>query len=308
MKKLISTKMKVFMVFLLLTSITCFASSMVVLYKSDFKLSNYVNFDNWNFWNNYHNYYSYNNYDNNIFDEPLTDIINLNIDLTGYDVALEVHAGNNLMISTSKDNSNILNITNTDGTLNILPSNVSSNLLIKIPSSYNKNLDLKFTTGYTNISNLTLESLNIQGINSDIGLTNINCNSNQISTTNGDINLNNITSKELSADSLNGDIYSSNLKGAVNLKTISGNIFASLTNEISTVTINSTNGDVDLEISTDNNFAIDYNTVSGEFNQYSDSHRFSKYDVVINNRNYKITMGTGSVPVSITTVSGSLDF
>ena len=46
MKKLISTKMKVFMVFLLIASITCFTTAMVTLYNSNFKLSDYTNFDN----------------------------------------------------------------------------------------------------------------------------------------------------------------------------------------------------------------------------------------------------------------------
>ena len=48
MKKLITTKKKFFMVFLLITSITCFTSLMVVLYKSDFKLRDYTSFDNRN--------------------------------------------------------------------------------------------------------------------------------------------------------------------------------------------------------------------------------------------------------------------
>lgn len=308
MKKLISTKMKIFMAFLLIGSITFFTSSMVVLYRSDFKLSDYTNFGKWDLgWNNHHYY----DYSSTFLDEPLTNIQNLNMDFTGYDVELEVHSGSNLIINgnpnfSSVDNS--LNVTNVDGTLTILPSNISRNILIKLPSSYNNNLDFKFTDGYANLSNMTLKTLKFQGVNADLDINVVTLTSGNFSTTNGDITLKDISSNDLSANTLDGEIYSTNLKGNVNLTTIEGDIFAGLSNEINNSKINTTNGDVNLELPPDNNFLIDYNTVSGDFDQYSNSSNFNKYDIKRNNRNYKITIGTGTIPISITTVNGDLSF
>lgn len=308
MKKLISTKMKIFMAFLLIGSITFFTSSMVVLYRSDFKLSDYTNFGRWDLgWNNHHYY----DYSNTFLDEPLTNIQNLNMDFTGYDVELEVHSGSNLIINgnpnfSSVDNS--LNVTNVDGTLTILPSNISRNILIKLPSSYNNNLDFKFTDGYANLSNMTLKTLKIQCVNADLDINVVTLTSGDLSTTNGDITLKDISSNDLSANTLDGEIYSANLKGNVNLTTIEGDIFAGLSNEINNSKFNTTNGDVNLELPPDNNFLIDYNTVSGDFDQYSNSSNFNKYDIKRNNRNYKITIGTGAIPISVTTVDGDLSF
>ena len=306
MKKLISTKMKIFMVFLLITSITCFTTSLVVLYRSDFKLSDYsILNNNWSFgWRD--NYY--NNFNTTLLDEPLTNIENLNIDFTGYKVTLEVYSGDNLIINSSDPSSSTeksLNISNTDGTLAISASNISRNLLLKIPSSYTNNLDFKFTDGSANLSDITLESLKIQSTNSDINIDNVTLLSANVSTTNGDINLNNINSKDLSVNTSNGEIFSTNLKGNVNLSSTSGDIFASLTNEITNSKINTTNGDVELNLPIDNNFLIDFNTTNGELDDYLNS---SKYNIKNHNGNFKITIGTGVVPISVTTVNGDLSF
>lgn len=306
MKKLISTKMKIFMVFLLIASITCFTTSLVVLYRSDFKLSDYSNLNNnWSFgWRD--NYY--NNFNTTLLDEPLTNIENLNIDFTGYKVTLEVYSGDNLIINSSDPSSSTeksLNISNTDGTLAISASNISRNLLLKIPSSYTNNLDFKYTDGSANLSDITLESLKIQSTNSDININNVTLSSANISTTNGDINLNNINSKDLSVNTSNGEIFSTNLKGNVNLSSTSGDIFASLTNEITNSKINTTNGDVELNLPIDNNFLIDFNTTNGELDDYLNS---SKYNIKNHNGNFKITIGTGVIPISVTTVNGDLSF
>lgn len=306
MKKLISTKMKIFMVFLLIASITCFTTSLVVLYRSDFKLSDYSNLNNnWSFgWRD--NYY--NNFNTTLLDEPLTNIENLNIDFTGYKVTLEVYSGDNLIINSSDPSSSTeksLNISNTDGTLAISASNISRNLLLKIPSSYTNNLDFKYTDGSANLSDITLESLKIQSTNSDININNVTLSSANISTTNGDINLNNINSKDLSVNTSNGEIFSTNLKGNVNLSSTSGDIFASLTNEITNSKINTTNGDVELNLPIDNNFLIDFNTTNGELDDYLNS---SKYNIKNHNGNFKITIGTGVIPISVTTINGDLSF
>lgn len=322
MKKLISTKMKVFMVFLLITSITCFTTSTVVLYRSNFKLSDYINFDSWNNWYN-HNFefgYNYNDYNTTFLDEPLTDIQNLNIDFAGHDVTLEVHAGSNLIINSSNTTigtvyrstdssnttSNSLNVANSEGTLTVVPYTMPKQILVKVPSTYNKNIDLKTTSGYIDLSNLTLESFNINGVNSDIYLNNINCKSSTVHTINGDINLDNLTSTDLLVDTVDGEIYASNLKSNINLKTISGDIFAGLTNELTNATIKSTSGSINLEVLESNNFSIDYSTINGDLEQYSSD--FRNYNITNNNRNYKISMGTGAVPISITTVDGDLSF
>lgn len=322
MKKLISTKMKVFMVFLLITSITCFTTSTVVLYRSNFNLSDYINFDRWNNWynGNFGFTYNYNDYNTTFLDESLADIQNLNMDFTGHDVTLEIYSGSNLIINSSNTTigtisrsidpsnttSNSLNVTTSEGTLTVLPYTMPKQLLIKVPSTYNKNINLKTTSGYIDFSNLTLESININGVNSDIYLNNINCKSSNIYTINGDINLDNLTSTDLLVDTVVGEIYASNLKSNIDFKTISGDIFAGLTNELTNANIKSTSGSINLKVLENNNFSIDYSTINGDLEQYSSD--FRNYNITNNNRNYKISMGTGAVPISITTVDGDLSF
>lgn len=307
MKKLMSTKMKLFMVFLLITSITCFISSMIILYNSDFKLTNYVDFNMWN--NKNHTYYS--DYSTIILDQPLNDIKNLNIDFTGHDVTLEVHSGNNLIINANKPTSSIeslLNITNNDGSITILPSGISKNILVKIPLNYANNLDFKSTNGYVNLADITLESLKINCINSDVNINNLTLTSGNIYTTDGDISLTDINSKDLSVNTLDGDIYGNNLKGIVNLKTVSGDILAGFTNEITNSKIDTTDGDVSLNIPDNSNFLIDFNTVTGELDDYVYSSITSNANIEKFNNNSKIIIGTGVVPISVTTVDGDLSF
>lgn len=320
MKKLISTKMKIFMVFLLITSITCFTSSMVVLYNSNFKLSDYINWNSWDHWNfgwDYNNY-NYNDYTHTILDESLTDIQNLNLDFNGLDVIFQINSGNTLTVNgrinyEGYNSIDALNINRDNGTLTISPKNIHTSLLVKIPSSYTNNLSLKLTTGSVDLSDMTLQSLITQSVSSDLNLTNITCTTGNISTSNGNIVLNNFTSTDLSADTLHGEIYSTGLKGSVNLKTISGDIFSSLTNDVTGGKFNSTNGSINLDLPLDNNFLIDYNTVNGDFNTVNNDFEphpstIGNYDITSTNRNSKISMGTGTIPISITTIDGDLSF
>ncbi|MGL5354627.1 MAG: DUF4097 family beta strand repeat-containing protein [Clostridium sp.] len=308
MKKLISTKMKVFMVFLLITSITCFTSSMVVLYNSNFKLSDYIDWNNWYFgWNS--NHYDSNYYNKNILDMPLADIQSLNLDFSKVsNVNFEVYSGSNLIISSYNNVDNSLNVTNSEGTIAISPSTNINDILVKLPLSYANNLDLKFINGTTNISDITLSSLKIEAINSDININNVKCPSANILTSNGDIKLNNLFSTELSATSSNGEIYSTNLEGSISLKTTFGDIVAGVTNKATNVNINSTNGEVDLQLSQDTNCTIDYNTITGNLDKSSEISRRSSTTVTKNNGSSIIVIGSGIVPISVTTVDGDLEF
>lgn len=307
MKKLINTKMKIFMVFLLIASITCFTTSMIILYNSDFKLTNFADFNMWN--NKKHTYYS--DYSTVILDQSLNDITNLNIDFTGHDVTLEVHSGDNLIINANKptlSTANLLNVTNTNGTITISPSGISKNILVKLPSNYTNNFDFKSTNGNVNLSNMNLQSFKIESINSDLNINNLTLALGNISTSNGNISLTNVNSKDLSANTLNGEIYGNNLKGIVNLKTVSGDIFADFTNEITNSKIDTIDGDVSLNISENSNFLIDFNTVDGELDDYEHSAIANNIKIEKHNNNFKILIGTGVIPISVTTVDGDLSF
>lgn len=309
MKKLISTKMKVFMVFLLITSITCFTSSMVVLYNSNFKLSDYTNWDNWFLgFNSTHYNHSY--YNNNILDMPLSDIENLNFDFSdGTNINFETYPGSNLIINDSTNSDNNLTVTNVEGTLTIAPSAVSNAVLVKLPLNYAKNLNLKLTNGNVNLSDLTLTALKIETVSSNINMNNIKCPTANISSNNGDINLNKFLSTDLSIYSSNGDINTTNLEGNIAIKNISGDIDTHFNPSNTTkVVVDSTNGDVDLHLSQDSNCTIEYTTINGNVDDISKISLNQNTSISRNNKNAKIVIGTGSTPVLITTVSGDLNF
>lgn len=321
-KKIISTKMKFFMSFLLVSSIICFSTAFIQLYYSNFKLSNYFNV-NESILEDLFNKHSVNRTNtingDEIFSKTfnLNEIDNINIDFNGYTVFLKSYPGDTLSLYAYSNegiqiqNNNDFISSNVDNkTLNLLPSsNLSSvvnnkkniDFLIKIPYSYSNNLSANLFSGSIKLDNLTLKSLNLKSISSDISLSNITCETSNISNTNGNITTNTFRTKDLYLNTINGNISSTELSGKVMLSTVNGNVSALISPSLTNIDINTTSGEVYLSTPNDSNLSINYSTVNGDFYKNKDNNK------QLNKENVSLTLGDGSTKANIKTVSGNLN-
>ncbi|MBN2069321.1 MAG: DUF4097 family beta strand repeat protein [Opitutales bacterium] len=116
----------------------------------------------------------------------------------------------------------------------------------------------------------------------------------------GDIQTEQI-SKDATAESVSGDISLVTSKGNINLETVSGDIHLRMIEEPFAVNVESVSGDVDFECKKAMNFKINLESMSGEMDcQYPLSNMSKKDDHLIG------TLGEGTVPIDIETVSGNI--
>lgn len=313
-KKLISTKMKIFIACIFLGSILSFSAAGVLLYNSGFQLSNYFDFDNYDIGLFYNN--RLNGYEVYTANENLDGVENLTLDFNGYDTYIETYSGSTIELSIENlngsnseiSNSNPFNISRDNGSLSIKPNTdlnndlfKHSNFIIKIPYSYAKNLNLNIISGNVSLTNLTLNDLSVKTINADVILNSTTCETSNISTTNGYIDANTFTSKILSLNTVDGNIYFSPLIGEVSLSTISGNASLTLSNSLTKLDVVSTSGEVELTLPSSPNFAVNFSTVSGDlYNSLNDSFASE------NQENINFNLGNGDNKLNIKTVSGNL--
>lgn len=198
-KKLISTKMKLFMLALFLLSITLYASGCIVLAQSGYKLSDYSN--------ELHINPNSFKFDVNLFDFNNSSIskeypINNNIseimlDLNSQDIKVENYEGQTLKVQIKSNSSTSSELLETeDGNKLILSAKYDTpsdaTITLSIPNSFNNNRDaLKLVTssGDIQISNLSLDSLNISTASGHTKVSNLNLNYFSSDSSSGDSHL-----------------------------------------------------------------------------------------------------------------------
>ena len=321
-RKIISNKMKIFMAFLLLSSIICFTTAFIQLYYSDFKIDNY--FDVSQYYNNTLNL----GMDSNVLngDEiysksiDLKDIDTVNINFDNYTTIVQSYPGDNLSISIySKYNSSsaqnkqiellsnsidnkVLKVTPSQNILSVNEYRNNISFLIKIPYSYSNSVNINNSNGNIDLTNLNLKNLNIKSTNSDVLINNLNAESTTISTTSGNIVTNGLNSKELALNTTDGSISSTDNFSNSSISTINGYISALISSNLSNLTINSTSGDVNLSIEKDSNLTLTYSTINGSLYRDSSDNNSDYVDT-----DTTLTFGNGSGKVNIKTVHGDLN-
>lgn len=321
-RKIISNKMKIFMAFLLLSSIICFTTAFIQLYYSDFKIDNY--FDVSQYYNNTLNL----GMDSNVLngDEiysksiDLKDIDTVNINFDNYTTIVQSYPGDNLSISIySKYNSSsaqnkqiellsnsidnkVLKVTPSQNILSVNEYRNNISFLIKIPYSYSNSVNINNSNGNIDLTNLNLKNLNIKSTNSDVLINNLNAESTTISTTSGNIVTNGLNSKELALNTTDGNISSTDNFSNSSISTINGYISALISSNLSNLTINSTSGDVNLSIEKDSNLTLTYSTINGSLYRDSSDNNSDYVDT-----DTTLTFGNGSGKVNIKTVHGDLN-
>lgn len=316
-KKLISTKMKIFMTLLLIGSIALFSIAGVVLYNSGFKLNNYFNLKNptLDYFNNHYVDYNKESFSTT---SSLNGIENLNLDFNEYITSIETYEGEDIKVSVYPRNSNIQDIsspiiiTPDNNTLTIKAntdtlSKVNNNdfeFLIQIPYSYSKNLNINLLSGDISLHNINLLNLTIKSTDSDITLDNLKSESATISVTNGNINTNNSTINKTSFDTVSGDIDLNNASGSVTLSSVNGDIDSTLTDSLTDLSINTTSGDVDLSIANNNNISVSFSSTTGEFEPNISDPSLNNLSIPKSGGSINFALGTGTSKIDVTTVTG----
>ena len=316
-KKLISTKMKIFMTFLLVTSILFYTTALIQLNNSNFKLSNYLNINEYNFPN-----WSFSTNSTLGGDEILSKDINLN-DIDTIDInfnnnyaVIETYPGDKLnitaystyyskaitetidIISNSIDSKN-LNLSTATDLSNSKEYENSISFLIKIPYSFSNNTNINIGSGNINLNNLNLKNLNIKTSSANIYINNLNSDNANISSTSGDLITNKFNTNKISLHNVSGSISSTGITGDATISTISGSISILASINLNTLDIDSNSGNVHFSVSEDSNISLNYSTINGEFYK-------SNYDNNNYSKNISLNFGDGSKKVNIKTVNGNL--
>ena len=298
-KKLISTKMKMFIIGLLILSIIFYTSGCIILVKSNYKLSDYtneINFRASSFSNNFFNFInSSSSHDYNIDDDiseinfniNSQDISVVNTDSELLNVSINGFSAPNIQMNLSKNNNKMIFSSNVD-----IPD--YTDIIISIPKSISDKIMLKITTrnGNININNFSYNSINLSSASGDICLKNSNLNYIYSSTSSGDIILDSVTSYiETNLSCLSGSIDGTGNFGTLTGSTSSGDISLAFIDSLQNVFLNSTSGDITLSLPSKLGYEINYSTIYGDLN--------SNNDLLIN--------GDKSNKLNVNTTSGDLN-
>lgn len=313
MKKFISTKMKVFISFLIVISVGCYIAAAVTLYNSDYKLSNYVN--EWKFhdfrvgWNFDWDYYI----SSGVIEKDLPSTIeNIILKSTSSDLSFEFYNEDKLKIEVSGDFDGGYEYT--DGVRNISINNnevfIEANesykvrgLKIKlfIPSRYKGNISLTSTSGEIRGTGGDLNKINISTQSGDIETNNLTANILEFTSTSGEIYASNLKSSNSQIKSSSGDIDILGNTGDASINTTSGKVEINISELNKNLNISTSSGDVSLQIPPNANYKLGYTTSSGDL-------KGSVGNINIESgRTYSITNGDGSNSINVNTTSGDLD-
>lgn len=313
-RKIISTKMKVFMSIFFTIFISCYLAGIIVLYNSDYRLSDY--FDNWDFdfdfdfdWPNYK--YSVNDSENIVLEDSVNEI---NVDCSSLDLDFEFYNDNSIKLELSGSVNKHLNyndIINTNSSAdkviistNETFTNFSSNLKLKVylPNSYKNELIISSTSGDIVLNDGILSNITISSSSSDIYLSSLIATSLNISTSSGDIEcIDNVQSENSNIKSSSGDIDYYGKLGNTKVSTSSGEIFLSLSDLSKSSIVETSSGDVEIELSNNLGYIVNFNTSSGDFD-FEGEDNYSK-----SGNNYTFYKGDKSHEINVNTNSGDLE-
>lgn len=294
-KKFMSKPMKILIIVLSAVFISTYIISAVLLFNSNYSLSNYFDDFNISFDSNHFNFGSNRYSVDDSRDLSLSDTLsNISISTSSIDILAEPSDSDNIRINImgkAREHSTLDSLfTINDSNSSELSISQKSNriwgehlvLKIYIPTKYNKDITIQTTSGDTTLSQLTLGTINITSTSGDVDLDNISCTESKMNLTSGDV--------EATANLGNVDIAST-----------SGDIDLTLDKLGSSNKISSVSGDVDLS-TTDTNYSIIFETTSGDLDNGS-SQSYNK-----SHNTYTMKSGNESNKFDVTTTSGDFSF
>ena len=314
-KKFMSTKIKITIISLLIAIIGCYSTSAIILYNSDYKLSNYWDFDfefNFDFSNGIFGFKNFNKSSGTLtlpYEDSLKDI---KVETSSADTEIIFDDTQEIKVDISgnfrksydyknalyefKIDENTLKITAND------KSSIVKNLELKvhIPSKYKDNLIMYSSSGDIKLNNSSLNNINLQTSSGDIKANNkITCNEISINASSGEIEFSDLTSSVTNFTASSGDIDLKGTLGKLSLETSSGEIELYCLNDLENNSkLTSSSGDIKMNLRNINSYTINYSTSSGNLKCDYDYNKKDKHSY---------TIGNGASLIDITTSSGDLE-
>ena len=279
-KKFISTKMKIFLLVLLILSIVSYASGCIILIQSNYSLSDYsdeLNFNsnsfkyNFDFKNNFLNFTNLHSSNESTIEDNISEI-NLNMKSQKIEV---VNTNSNLLnikIKSFLPSITELNLLKNDNKMIFSPTvNIpnSAEVIISIPLELSNKITLKVTTssGDINITNYSSNTINASSASGDINFNNCDLNYLYSSSSSGDINMTSVNSyAETNVSSLSGSISGNGNFAVLTGSTSSGDIDITFKDKLNNVFLSAISGDIDLYIPSNCGYEANYSTSFGELN------------------------------------------
>lgn len=308
-KRLISRGMKIFMTILLIIGLGCYISAGVVLYNSNYKVSDYYDeIRSLLHWDEFY-YGDYNKVTskNIALDDEIS---NVSISTNDANIEINSHDGNELkvelysgVISSDRVNDSI-NITNASGLLKITLNEEiyfrQSIIKIYVPRQYSKNIDVKSNNGEILVSNLNLNEFNIKSTTGDVELESVVSNNVAIETNDSDIKIGNGMFNTSKMNTTYGSIEAYGNLGISSLTSKDGDIELDLKGLGKSLDIISDFGDVDLNVALGVPYSIEFLSRYGEMmchnNDYNNKDTFNSY-----------VEGSGENKITINVKNGDID-
>lgn len=304
-KKLISTKMKIFLLVMFILSVIFYASGCIILIQSNYNLSDYsyefnihpsslrYNLDFTNNFLNFTNSYSSHDYelDNNISE------LDFNLNSQNIEVINNNNSILNIKIKSFSSSNTELNLVNSNNKMTFSPTvdiPSSADIIVSMPSYLSSKVTLKITTssGDITINNLSTNTLNASSASGDINLRSTNLNYLYLSSSSGNMNISSsTTSNETNLTALSGSINGNGNFGALTGSTSSGDIKLTFKDNLNNTFLSSMSGDVNLHIPSFCGYEANFNTISGS----------------LNNSENNMTNGDKSSKINVNTTSGDFD-
>lgn len=311
-KKIISRGMKIFMTTLLVIGIGCYIAAGVVLYNSNYKISNYydnirefMNIDQWN--NNLRNF---------------SETVGVNLNEKTQVIEIRTSFSDIQVLSTDEPTIRVegygdersavpssvsLNITEQNDANNTLVIGLRSEeylrrgrITVYIPRNYKNNINISSTSGDIWLREMALKSISTKNTSGDVEIHNSAVDNLDIKTISGDINVQNSKSMATNFSTTSGDVNISGEFGDGKVGTTSGEIEFIPTVLSKDITIESTSGEVTIYINRLTNCGVDFSSVSGTM--YVNEKRIKS-----NGGKASYNLGEGTPKINVKTTSGGLE-
>lgn len=311
-KKIISRGMKIFMTILLVVGLGCYISAGVVLYNSNYKISNYydnisefLDIDHWDTrTNNFSQTLGVNLNEKTQVIEIRTSFSDIQV-LSTDEATMRVEGYGDEKSAVSNVVS--LNATEQTDASNTLVISIRSEeylkrgtIVVYIPRSYKNSVNVSSTSGDILVRDVEVKAITSKNTSGEVELHNSTVDNLNVKTISGDINLENTKSLISSFSTTSGDIDINGEIGDGKIGTTSGEIDFVPTVLSNNVSIDSTSGEVSVYASRVGNAGISFSSVSGNF--YVMGEKMGS-----NGGKGSYTFGNGTPNISVKTTSGKLE-
>lgn len=311
-KKIISRGMKIFMTILLVVGLGCYISAGVVLYNSNYKISNY--------YDNIREFLDIDHWDTgtNNFSQTLgvnlnekTQVIEIRTSFSDIQV-LSTDEPTIRVEGYGDEKSAVPNVVSLDAAeqgdaTNTLVISIRSEeylkrgtIVVHIPRSYKSSVNVSSTSGDILVRDVEVKAITSKNTSGEVELHNSTVDNLNVKTISGDINLENTKSLISSFSTTSGDIDINGEIGDGKIGTTSGEIDFVPTVLSKNVSIDSTSGEVSVYASGVGNAGISFSSVSG--NLYVMGEKMGS-----NGGKGNYTFGDGTPNISVKTTSGKLE-